>query len=1243
MGTAPYDDDAADRDELAALVEERDALARENGALKGRRDALQRRVRDLNEKLDAHLRRIAELEAGAGADGESAKVRAERDALVTERDDLVRKLGAHSARSAELEERMGEVQARARSLVTERDELRRRVAAIDEERLELDRLAEVHERDVAAAARKIEPLERRNADLDQQVRELAERAKRLSAERDRLLTEQADSTGSEEVARLRAAHEKARKELLVTKAEAAELTVRVEELTDQAAFDQRHLAVHSAERRKLFERATAAEARASEAEAALGEHQRLLQDLSAEREALVEQAELQAGRVKQLEAVAARRRDRIETLEESLREHEVRLADAGEQIDTLNREFADEADRARQAVARIEGEARRRTELETERGHLVARLDRLEDANVELTVERDGLAEGRREITGQRDALLEERDRLARERADLAARIQAKERDLAAAEHDRAEAWAAVEAGDRLAADAEARHKRAVADLDKQRAAAAKLQGKLKELETGLAERETGLASLRSELEGVRAHAEELRATIGAARERADAADSSLARAADERRLLIAELARAQNEAAERDDRIDELLSGRWYVLASASWRLRKQRKRLAVVALASLGVLTGLGVAAALGVAWPIVAGAAIVALATGAALAWRAVGAAARRPARPRRRSAVLPLGEGETVAAVGAPDETTATPAQPAPQEDAPRMLVTKLVPAPTGAVAIDLERQSFLSGAVKVDVRDLRVAGILDEMSRACFAPECDLFCDFTMEDWREKLEAHPPHLLLVESAWSGNSGGWQYGVGSYTHPHYVGLPKLRALLEWCRERSIPTVFWNKEDPVHFDKFKEAAALFDHILTTDENCIPAYGALGGLDVKSVGALPFAAQPRLHNPIAIVDERRSEPVFAGTYYRTRHVDRRKSLETILDAARPFGLIIYDRTFGTESEEYGFPERFLPHVAGRLPYDKVIDVYKSHRLFVNVNSVVDSPTMFSRRVFELMACGTAVVSTESVGIEAMFGDLVPVAHTLEDATAAIERLLGDDAYHADLTLRARRLVLAEHTYRQRLCTIARTAGYDASAGPGDDVAVVALADDAADLRALAQKLLAQSVSPREVVIGTSNAGGVEGELVRLTERLGDDAVRLSSQDGELPRDERYRELGGIVSAPWVAPMNGRASYAPDHLRDLAAVTVFAHADVVGAPLLGRGGREHRYAEVVDPAAALASRDVVARHGWAEDGGSLASWFGRGVRFYAGDRVARAVPAAVATDNGAPRERERRIRVRKR
>ncbi len=441
--------------------------------------------------------------------------------------------------------------------------------------------------------------------------------------------------------------------------------------------------------------------------------------------------------------------------------------------------------------------------------------------------------------------------------------------------------------------------------------------------------------------------------------------------------------------------------------------------------------------------------------------------------------------------------------------------------------------------------------LRVASVLDEMSAACFAPECELV-PLALEGWHEQLDERRPDLLLVESAWSGNGGEWQYRIAQYPRPDLAGLPALRDLIDGCRERGIPTAFWNKEDPVHFDRFAEAASLFDHVFTTDADCVERYRALPG--EGTVAPLPFAAQPRIHNPAA-AGERSASPCFAGAWYRDRHPDRRRTLEALLDAARPYGLVIYDRRFGGDDAAFGFPERFAPHVLGKLPYERVLDVYRNHRVFLNANSVADSPTMCSRRVFELAACDTAILSTPGAALARLFGEEVVVeAADEKDAGEALERLLGDPAERTRRTRAARRTVFAEHTYADRLAAIAAAAGLDDSS------------------------LRRRPFAPP----GASPNGDRHPWLLAL-------------------------QPGVALSEPALADLAAATTFAD-------AGVIGAHPAHNGDPAV-----EHRYVADVDPRALLVRRELIEARGplpiSAEGvGARLREWSDDGVRIYAAD-----------------------------
>jgi SAM-dependent methyltransferase len=540
-----------------------------------------------------------------------------------------------------------------------------------------------------------------------------------------------------------------------------------------------------------------------------------------------------------------------------------------------------------------------------------------------------------------------------------------------------------------------------------------------------------------------------------------------------------------------------------------------------------------------------------------------------------------------------------------------------------------VSVDREPERVRSAlrAQPTDLLELEVAAIMDEMSAACFAPECRLR-RVGSDDWRERLEERRPDLLFVESAWAGNTGSWQYQVASYTHPDSIGLPKLTALVEWCRAHGVPTVFWNKEDPVHFGRFKEAAGLFDHVFTTDASSVESYRELRPDGLGVVDILQFAAQPRIHNPVTLASPRRLVPCFAGTYYRDRHPARRRDVEMLLDAAMPFGLVIYDRTHGgASSEAFGFPERFLAHVEGGLSYEETLDAYKSFELFLNVNSVVDSPSMFSRRVFELLACDTPVVSTPSLGLDRTFGDLVTTVEDAEAATRAIEHLLSDGGRRRKLAAEGRRLVLRRHTYRHRLAHISEALGHRVDPGARERVGAIMLLDERHDEDELERSEIGVS---GEVTLMSETLVGVVGDAVsaddverRLPAGLRSNRLRVVAQDAGAPASDRIRDLARLATAPWLAVLDSAHGYRPHHLSDLTLAAGFASADVIGSALPGLTGldslpTEHLFVTAVHPHSAIARRELVAARGWpsteADAVEVMGRWHREGVRLYAAE-----------------------------
>ncbi|MBG6218711.1 glycosyltransferase involved in cell wall biosynthesis/spore maturation protein CgeB [Arthrobacter sp. CAN_A6] len=333
---------------------------------------------------------------------------------------------------------------------------------------------------------------------------------------------------------------------------------------------------------------------------------------------------------------------------------------------------------------------------------------------------------------------------------------------------------------------------------------------------------------------------------------------------------------------------------------------------------------------------------------------------------------------------------------------------------------------------VSGNGQLALADLTVGIIADEFTVAGLEPETSLLLIHPGQ-WESQLSATPIDVLFVESAWEGNDGVWRGKVGFYDDDSFADL---RALLEYCRAQSVPTLFWNKEDPVHFNRFQETAKHFDHVFTSDDGSIPGYLASAGPSSKTVASLPFYAQPALHNPLPGTREYSHTVTYAGSYYGARYKKRSEQLATLLAAALPAGLTIYDRQHLNPDSPYKFPPHLAPHVSGGLTYGEMVEAYKAHPVHVNVNSVEQSGTMFSRRVFEVAACGGAVISGPGRGIEQIFGSTIPIVSDQANAQAVIAYWMDNEDARNDDAWLAMRSVFRSHTAAHRLTYALRTAG---------------------------------------------------------------------------------------------------------------------------------------------------------------------------------------------------------------
>ena len=517
-----------------------------------------------------------------------------------------------------------------------------------------------------------------------------------------------------------------------------------------------------------------------------------------------------------------------------------------------------------------------------------------------------------------------------------------------------------------------------------------------------------------------------------------------------------------------------------------------------------------------------------------------------------------------------------------------------------------------------------IKDYKIACVLDEFSYKSFQYEAN-FIQLDPDHWEETMLRENPHFLFVESAWRGKDLKWRKKIGGL---NINQDNTLRELTNWCRSHQIPTVFWNKEDPSNFNHFIEAAKYFDFVFTTDIHSIPRYRTILGHD--QVFDLMFAAQPRLHNPVDRDKDKIGKVAFAGTWYNQKHANRRKDLQLLLTPALDYDLHIYDRMFENKHQNYLFPDIYQHCIKGFLKYDEMIAVYKKYSVFLNVNSVSESPTMFSRRVFELLACGTPVISSYSTGIAELFPNVVKLCHTESNTRKYLQELLNDEEGRDRLSLIGQREVFSRHTYKHRLAKVLDSIGFRPKKDLNPGVTIISICRSRKMLRQAIINYLSQNYAPKELIIILSepvdeaNFGSGEYTINAY------ENVFLLQVRPDTTLEDKFNQALVMANFPYISFFCAGDYYAPNYLLDLLNAFDYTDADAVGKSsyysgmedtlILNNEKTENRYIDWLWGSAMVVKKELFDssnhqyrlgfEHQYISNGGFLT-----GCRLYAADR----------------------------
>jgi spore maturation protein CgeB len=419
---------------------------------------------------------------------------------------------------------------------------------------------------------------------------------------------------------------------------------------------------------------------------------------------------------------------------------------------------------------------------------------------------------------------------------------------------------------------------------------------------------------------------------------------------------------------------------------------------------------------------------------------------------------------------------------------------------------------------------------------------------------------DQISKEKADFVFLESAWAGNNNDWQYAFTSPGLKH-ANAQKLLETISAARGREdLPLAIWNKEDPLHYDRFLPIMKQADHIFTTDANLIPKYKS--DTSAKTVTALPFGANLDICNPVGRYRENEETVCFAGSYYSEGHDERNRQMGFLLDPIEKYNGAIYDRMSKLNNPRYFFPERFRPFVRDAVGFNEVTKLYRRFKAFLNVNTIINSKTMMSRRVYEILASGTPVISAPSEAIETQFDGIVQVASNAHEANEATERLLTDERFWYKKSQLGIREVVTKHQYKH-LGHIVRQAVFGEESPHNQPLISVILATKRSHfLNRIVENISRQKNVRMEVIFAFTDSW-TDREKAEVQKRVlaskNVERCQVLTFSSDVKLGSKLDEAIQHSSGEYIAKLDDDDFYFENYLSDQVMCFDFANCDIVG------------------------------------------------------------------------------------
>ena len=365
-------------------------------------------------------------------------------------------------------------------------------------------------------------------------------------------------------------------------------------------------------------------------------------------------------------------------------------------------------------------------------------------------------------------------------------------------------------------------------------------------------------------------------------------------------------------------------------------------------------------------------------------------------------------------------------------------------------------------------------------------------------------------------IFLESAWNGNDGYWN-----------------KALVD--------KNFTNEKSKKIFNIIKKCKEL-DH--------------------KNVFLLPFGFNEFIFNP-SNKKLKLDDIFFAGGYYNYNHQNREKQLKYILPLIKNFNGTIYDRHENLNNERYFFPKEYQKYIKPTIPFVEMANIYKNYKLALNVNTISDSSSMLSRRVFEILACGVPIVSSSSKALDHYFKNIVYQINNKNEGEKIIRRLITKNNHeYKNIAHIGYRECMRKHTMSSRVTLINKIIGKEnENADEWPLISIVLPSNRRHELKNIYKNLFCQNYPNIEILFGLTNFKNNDFDYLNSLRFKNSNIkkVEFLNIPENMSLGKKLNTLIKNAKGSYIAKMDDDDIYMKNYLWDLSLPFKFTNCDIVG------------------------------------------------------------------------------------